>query len=40
MSTSSNKQPKKCEDWMGKAGERKEMVKDRCVQKNMSKGGA
>jgi len=32
MSTSSNKQPKKGEDGMGKAGKRKEMVEDRCVQ--------
>ena len=35
MSTSSNKQPKKGEDGMGKAGKRKEMVKDRRVQKNV-----
>ena len=33
MSTSSNKQPKKGEDGMGKAGKRKEMVNDRRVQK-------
>ena len=33
MSTSSNKQPKTCEDGMGKAGKRKEMVKDRCAKK-------
>ena len=32
MSTSSNKQPKKGEDGMGKAGKRKEMVEDPCVQ--------
>ena len=32
MSISSNKQPKKGEDGMGKAGKRKEMVEDRCVQ--------
>ena len=32
MSTSSNKQPKKGEDGMGKAGKRKEMVEDWCVQ--------
>ena len=40
MPTSSNKQPKKGEDGMGKAGKRIEMVEDRCVQEIMSKGGA
>ena len=30
MSTSSNKQQKKGKDGMGKAGKRKEMVKDWC----------
>ena len=40
MSTSSNKQPKKGEDGMGKAGKRKEMVKDRRAKKCVSKGGA
>ena len=38
MSTSSNKQPKKGEDGMGKAGKRKEMVKDRRVQKMYVEG--
>jgi len=38
MSTSSNKQQKKGEDGMGKAGKRKEMVKDRRVQKMYVEG--
>ena len=38
MPTSSNKQPKKGEDGMGKAGKRIEMVEDRCVQEMYVEG--
>ena len=38
MSTSSNKQPEKGEDGMGKAGKRKEMVKDWRAQKKYVEG--
>ena len=38
MSTSSNKQQKKGKDWMGNAGKRKEMVKDRRVQQMYVEG--
>ena len=38
MSTSSNKQQKKDKDWMGNAGKRKDMVKDRRVQQMYVEG--